>query len=38
VSAVALVYWRFLCEVFIVMFANHDRLTEIRDKIAYSQF
>ena len=38
VSAVALVYWRFVCELFIVMFANHDRLTEIRDKIAYSQF
>jgi hypothetical protein len=41
VGAVALVYWRFLCELFMVAFENHARLGEIRDRLNapnYSQF
>lgn len=31
VGLVALVYWRFLCEFFIVVFEMNERLGEIRD-------
>jgi hypothetical protein len=31
VGAVALVYWRFLCELFMLAFLAYDRLGEIRD-------
>lgn len=31
VAAVALVYWRFLCELFMLAFLAYDRLTEVRD-------
>jgi len=33
VSAVALVYWRFLCELFMLAFLAYDRLGEIRDSM-----
>jgi hypothetical protein len=33
VGAVALVYWRFFCELFMVAFENHARLAEIRDRL-----
>ncbi|MEJ0059491.1 MAG: DUF4282 domain-containing protein [Terricaulis sp.] len=41
VGAVALVYWRFICELFMVAFENHARLGEIRDRLSapnYPQF
>lgn len=41
IGLVALVYWRFICEIFLVQFHNHDRLIEIRDRLSaqnYSQF
>ncbi|HVY84777.1 MAG TPA: DUF4282 domain-containing protein [Caulobacterales bacterium] len=38
VAAVALVYWRFLCEIFMVQFENHDRLIEIRERLGNWQF
>jgi len=40
VGLVALVYWRFLCELFMVQFENRERLIEIRDRLSanYSQF
>ncbi|QGZ95843.1 DUF4282 domain-containing protein [Terricaulis silvestris] len=31
VAAVALVYWRFLCELFMLAFLAFDRLGEVRD-------
>lgn len=31
VAAVALVYWRFLCELFMLAFLAYDRLGEVRD-------
>lgn len=31
VGLVALVYWRFLCELFMVAFRSYERLGEIRD-------
>lgn len=31
VGLVALVYWRFLCELFMVAFLSYERLGEIRD-------
>ena len=31
VSAVGFVYWRFLCELFMLAFLAYDRLTEVRD-------
>lgn len=31
VAAVAFVYWRFLCELFMLAFLAYDRLTEVRD-------
>ncbi len=31
VGAVALVYWRFLCELFMLAFLAHERLGEVRD-------
>jgi hypothetical protein len=34
VAAVALVYWRFLCELFMLAFLSFERLGEIRDLIA----
>lgn len=33
VGAVALVYWRFLCEIFILAFETYNRLGEIRDRL-----
>lgn len=30
---VALLFWRFLMEVYIVIFSIHDRLGEIRDRV-----
>lgn len=39
VGAVALVYWRFLCELFMLAFMAYERLGEIRDRLPdYSQF
>lgn len=42
VGAVALVYWRFLCELFILAFQSFERLGEIRDRLPppnnYPQF
>lgn len=32
-GAVALVYWRFLCEIFILAFETYERLGEIRDRL-----
>ncbi|MET0181759.1 MAG: DUF4282 domain-containing protein [Caulobacterales bacterium] len=33
IGAVALVYWRFLCEIFILAFETYARLGEIRDRL-----
>lgn len=33
VAAVALVYWRFLCELFMLAFLAYERLTEIRNSM-----
>lgn len=33
-GAVYLLFWRFLMEVYIVIFSIHDRLGEIRDKLS----
>lgn len=39
VGAVVLVYWRFLCELFMLAFLAYDRLIEIRNRLPdYSQF
>lgn len=39
VGAVALVYLRFLCELFMLAFMAYERLGEIRDRLPdYSQF
>lgn len=34
VGAVALVYWRFLCELFMLAFLTYERLGEVRDALA----
>ena len=31
VAAVSLVYWRFLCELFMIAFLNYERMGEVRD-------
>lgn len=33
VGAVALVYWRFLCELFMLAFMTYERLGEVRDRL-----
>ncbi len=33
VGAVALVYWRFLCELFMLAFLTFERLGEVRDRL-----
>ena len=33
VAAVAMVYWRFLCELFMLAFLAYDRLGEVRDSL-----
>ena len=33
VGAVALVYWRFLCELFMLAFLAYERLGEVRDSL-----
>lgn len=39
VGAVVLVYWRFVCELFMLAFLAYERLGEIRDRLPdYSQF
>jgi len=40
VGAVALVLWRFFCELCMLAFANHELLREIRDRTTadYSKF
>lgn len=39
VCAVAFVWWRFLCELFMLAFMAYDRLVEIRDRLPdYSKF
>lgn len=39
IGAVALVYWRFLCELFMLAFLAYERMGEIRDRLPdYSQF
>lgn len=39
VGLVALVYWRFLCELFMLAFRTYERLGEVRDKLPdYSHF
>lgn len=35
-GAVILVYWRFLCELFILAFEAYERLGEIRDRLPAS--
>jgi len=32
-SLIGLLFWRFIIEVYIVIFSIHDRLGEIRDKV-----
>jgi hypothetical protein len=34
VAAVALVYWRFLCELFMLAFLAYERMGEMRDLLA----
>jgi hypothetical protein len=34
VGAVLLVYWRFLCEFFLITFLQYERLGEVRDLLA----
>lgn len=36
VGAVGFVYWRFVCELFMLAFLAYDRLGEIRDRLAWS--
>jgi Domain of unknown function (DUF4282) len=31
VAAVGLVYWRFMCELFMLAFLNYERMGEVRD-------
>ena len=39
VGAVAFVWWRFLCELFMLAFMAYERLVEIRDRLPdYSKF
>jgi hypothetical protein len=39
IGAVAVVYWRFLCELFMLAFLAYERMGEIRDRLPdYSQF
>jgi len=39
IGAVAFVWWRFLCELFMLAFMAYERLVEIRDRLPdYSQF
>lgn len=39
VGAVAFVWWRFVCELFLLAFMAYERLVEIRDRLPdYSQF
>lgn len=39
IGAVALVYWRFVCELFMLAFLAYERMGEIRDRLPdYSQF
>jgi hypothetical protein len=39
VGAVGFVWWRFLCELFLLAFMAYERLVEIRDRLPdYSQF
>lgn len=33
VGAVALVYWRFVCELFLLSFLNYERMVEVRDAL-----
>jgi len=33
IAAVAFIYWRFLCELFMLAFLAYDRLGEIRDSM-----
>ena len=33
IGAVALVWWRFICEAFILAFETYERLGEIRDRL-----
>ena len=32
-AVIALIFWRFLIEIYLVIFSIHDRLGEIRDKL-----
>ncbi len=36
VGAVGFVYWRFICELFMLAFLAYDRLGEIRDRLVWS--
>lgn len=39
IGAVALVYWRFICELFMLAFLAYERMGQIRDRLPdYSQF
>ena len=39
VGAVGFVWWRFVCELFLLAFMAYERLVEIRDRLPdYSQF
>ena len=39
IGAVAVVYWRFLCELFMLAFLAYERMGEIRDRLPdYSKF
>ena len=32
-GVLALIYWRFLCEIILLSFLMYDRLGEVRDKL-----
>lgn len=39
VGTVAFIYWRFVCELFMLAFLAYERLGEVRDRLPdYSQF
>ena len=38
IGAVALIYWRFFCEIFILAFEIYERLGEIRDRLPKTMF
>jgi hypothetical protein len=37
-AAVGVVYWRFVCELFLIAFNTYERLGEIRDRLPAPQY